>query len=401
MKTRIRSIIAACLLGLAIPVLAGEMETDELIVNRTATFYGKATFESRPQGAPLPSGDMVLGYNFNAEVGGTNDISGNNRTATAYLAAWDPDGMVQGCYRFAGDGNYIELPSGAISGIGAGSACFWVLVNDASDNQFLNGVSQAEDVGVQFRTGAGDKIGMILGSYYNGVYVGFSDDTLTPGVWTFLAFTWNGSSAQIYRDGRLVESVTDPRCSIPVNTVPFRLGRDTRSNYDGQALRGKLDEVRVYGRSLTSQEVYNAYLNYTYVADPDAGNIYAEKVITATRGVVQTDTLSTNTFMGKVMIGADREPTQALDVQGNVAVSGNGNFGLVKTPAVRAKDVAGLGLGDKDGAGLFVADGGKVGVGTTTPGEDLHVTGKGRFDQGISHVGRLGDLSMGTFQKEQ
>ena len=38
-----------------------------------------------------------------------------------------------------------------------------------------------------------------------------------------------------------------------------------------------------------------------------------------------------------------------------------------------------------------------VGIGTNSPSEKLHVSGKGRFDQGVSYVKNLGDISMGAY----
>jgi hypothetical protein len=53
--------------------------------------------------------------------------------------------------------------------------------------------------------------------------------------------------------------------------------------------------------------------------------------------------------------------------------------------------------GDGDNEGVYVDESGNVGVGTKTPAASLHVTGNARFDQGITYIPAMGDLSMGSY----
>lgn len=56
--------------------------------------------------------------------------------------------------------------------------------------------------------------------------------------------------------------------------------------------------------------------------------------------------------------------------------------GGVKARRLRARDANGLGLVDGSGnMGIFIEDGGQVGIGTVTPATGLHVLGQSRFEQ--------------------
>jgi len=50
-----------------------------------------------------------------------------------------------------------------------------------------------------------------------------------------------------------------------------------------------------------------------------------------------------------------------------------------------------------DGNVLLSRSATKLGIGTTSPLEKLHVNGAARFDEGVTYTKPLGDLSMGTF----
>lgn len=72
-----------------------------------------------------------------------------------------------------------------------------------------------------------------------------------PGVWTHLAFTYDGTNARLYVDGALVTTLaaTPP----PVTDNVLRIGGNTQWN--NEFFNGIIDEVRVYNVVLTPQEV--------------------------------------------------------------------------------------------------------------------------------------------------
>ena len=66
------------------------------------------------------------------------------------------------------------------------------------------------------------------------------------------------------------------------------------------------------------------------------------------------------------------------------------------TDKVRARDGAGLSLKDDGGNGIFIKDGGNVGIGTTSPASHLHVVGQGYFTRSSSTSAPLYAKQDGT-----
>ena len=79
---------------------------------------------------------------------------------------------------------------------------------------------------------------------------------LNVGEWTHLAIAFNGKTVQLYRDGLLCAS-TSQSLQPELSAVPLWIGRCLglgKEHFDGL-----LDEVRIYNRALSAQEVLTLY----------------------------------------------------------------------------------------------------------------------------------------------
>jgi hypothetical protein len=71
------------------------------------------------------------------------------------------------------------------------------------------------------------------------------------GVWYHLVGTWDGNLVKIYVNGVLEQTGTRTG-TIPASTIPFKIGS---SSLDARWFNGVIDEVSLWNRALTQQEI--------------------------------------------------------------------------------------------------------------------------------------------------
>lgn len=88
--------------------------------------------------------------------------------------------------------------------------------------------------------------------------IGAGSDVLTQGVWYNLVGTYDGTTARAYINGRLAASTTSVSGNLFSYTNQLCIGAEN-ANCDNQRLNGKVDDVRVYNRALSSADISTLY----------------------------------------------------------------------------------------------------------------------------------------------
>ncbi|SPC33785.1 LamG-like jellyroll fold domain-containing protein [Candidatus Nitrosocaldus cavascurensis] len=97
-------------------------------------------------------------------------------------------------------------------------------------------------------------------------YFVYSSTTYNDGQWHYVVLTYDGSTLRLYVDGSLVSSLST-NGAVPDNTgnQPLTIGKNSLDN--SRYFIGEIDEVRVYNRASTEQEVNDAYNNGVFASD--------------------------------------------------------------------------------------------------------------------------------------
>jgi hypothetical protein len=162
---------------------------------------------------------------------------------------------VEGCYgdalQFDGDDDFVDLGNPPMwpTGTSPRSLCAWARTDSVAVG--WRWIAAYGSVG----TGSAMFIGMTGADLYGG---GYGDDVFKagfwePDVWRHICLTYDGSSARLYADGIEVASAAKTW-----NLVPSRAHIGRQVNDYVEFWDGAVDDVRVYNKALTPEEVTQA-----------------------------------------------------------------------------------------------------------------------------------------------
>lgn len=214
-------------------------------------------------------GDLIIYWSFDEGEGSVvNDSLRYGYQGTIYGAKWTK-GVSGNALEFDGNNDYIQFTSPILSDPPY-SICAWVKPDSVSDgmNHYImaNGGESGLSSGFYMNIEWGGNSRYQTGSYSFGVKktngnAGSVAYRFSSAEWVFLCGTWDGSvdsnHLNLYLNGNLVANgvLASWEGSSAQN---LRIGSPTsRTDY---TFDGVIDEVRIYNRILSNEEIRNLYL---------------------------------------------------------------------------------------------------------------------------------------------
>jgi hypothetical protein len=194
---------------------------------------------------------LVAAYNFN-EGSGTivNDASGSGNNGTISGATWTTSGKYGNALSFNGSNSRVTVPDSSSLHLTTGMTLeAWVyptmissvwrdVIEKGNDNYYLMATAQ-------FAGGVPGTCGTWAEPPVYGTSI------LPVNAWSHLASTYDGATLRLYVNGGEVASKSASG-SIGVTTDALTFGSDP---FYGQYLSGRIDDIRIYNRSLTAAEI--------------------------------------------------------------------------------------------------------------------------------------------------
>ncbi|MEM7127843.1 MAG: LamG-like jellyroll fold domain-containing protein [Chloroflexota bacterium] len=192
-------------------------------------------------------------YHFeDADVAASiQDASGNSLTAScancpSAVTGSSPYGQA---LSFDGVDDYVSVPHLHDPADGAFSAMAWFNVTDVTTGRPI--LQQADGSGSAGRTWLYVHTNGTLASFLGGSAL-LGSTTVTPGSWHHAAVTYDGTTLNLYLDGKLEKS---EERSVEASDGEMLIGADKILNTH---FYGSIDEVAIYSRSLLESQIYAA-----------------------------------------------------------------------------------------------------------------------------------------------
>jgi len=206
-----------------------------------------------PTATPGSGNGIVAAYGFEEGSGGTvTDASGKGNIGTLIGPSWINEGKYGRALSFDGLTNLIEIAgSSSLNMPNAMTQEAWVYptVPKASWSAIIH--RQTDAFYLHASSPAGSMIPAGGATINNSEQYVAAPSSIPLNTWTHLAVTYDGAMLRFYVNG--TQTAARPMTgAIQTNSNPLRIGGNVPY---GQYFQGRIDEVRVYNRALSAQQI--------------------------------------------------------------------------------------------------------------------------------------------------
>ena len=211
-----------------------------------------------------PNLDLIGWWKFDEGTGDTAFDSAGDNHGTVYDTNWTT-GIIGGALNFDGDADYVDLGNdGSLKPLLPATFSAWVRLSSQGNAPYIIAVDNQTSryYGIWFSVNSSDKLAV---SYGDGGGPDPTNRRSKAGTTTLSADTWyhvaavitGGTDMSLYVDGIDDEgaySGTGGSLSYSTDSVLIGTRHDFEFSFDG-----KIDDVRIYERALTDQDMWSLY----------------------------------------------------------------------------------------------------------------------------------------------
>lgn len=209
---------------------------------------------------------LVAYYPFN---GNTNDSTSNNNDGTIVGTVTPVANRLNtpnSSYFFDGNNSYIDVPAAtSIQPTSAVSVSAWLNTTDKTYWNFAvckrlnHSVSPGESYLLASTSGNSSTWQWAVSSSST-EYTLVSNELVEENVWKHLVGTFDGDTMRLFLNGQKIGTKVIPHTTLGYSNLSLRLGLGIVINSPPKAAwKGSMDEIRIYDRALTTDEVTYLY----------------------------------------------------------------------------------------------------------------------------------------------
>ena len=247
----------------AFSVYAVDVDSDgDMDVLSASSFDNKiAWYENL---SPVP-GDLVAHYPFN---GNANDESGNNLHLTAVgspTLSLDRFGNSDSSYYFDGLNDFfIHNYDTLLTPTNEITVNVWVKHSeiDGESDVVISTLDLPDVGGYQIdisNTGTEEVISWDIRPSGGNIFIRIPYEQQWNGIWTMITGTFNQDVMKLFVNGELKDSLITNTTINYETTNDFRIATNPHADNEQRRYKGYIDDVSIYNRALTDEEVLNLY----------------------------------------------------------------------------------------------------------------------------------------------